>query len=137
MNNYLVDVIMPAYNCHKTIVRTLSSIALQKTNFKFLVTIINYGSEKNYSNEIDLFKNLLDINVINLDKNVGVAKARQIGIDNTNGKYIVFIDSDDVFYDCISLQKLYNLVEDGNCDYAFGALMVHENDTIQIYNNHN
>lgn len=137
MNNYLVDVIMPAYNCHKTIVRTLSSIALQKTNFKFLVTIINYGSEKNYSNEIDLFKNLLDINVINLDKNVGVAKARQIALDNTSGNYIIFVDSDDVFYDCMSIQKLYNLVEDGNCDYAFGALMVHENDTIQIYNNHN
>lgn len=136
MNNYLVDVIIPAYNCHKTIVRTLSSIALQKTNFKFLVTIINDGSEKNYNKEIDIFKDLLNINIIDLDKNMGVANARQVGINNTKGKYIVFIDSDDVLYDCISLQKLYNLVADDKCDYAFGALMVHENDTIEIYDNH-
>ena len=136
MSKKKLDIIIPAYNANKTIIRTLSSVATQKVNFKFKVTIVNDASKVGYEKEIKLFKDRLDINVINLEKNVGVGVARQTGIDKTHGDYIVFIDSDDVFYDCISLQKLYDLMDDGKHDYGFGKLVVEENGTINSYKYH-
>ena len=136
MNKIKVDIIIPAYNAHKTIVRTLSSIAVQKINFPLTVTIVNDASKKDYSEEIKLFENRLNINVINLPENVGVGVARQVALEKTSGDYIIFIYSDDVFYDCISLQKLYSLTEDGKNDYGFGGLAVEENNTINFYQYH-
>ena len=49
----MIDVIIPAYNAHKTIERTLYSIAYQRNSEDFSVYIINDNSAKDYSKEID------------------------------------------------------------------------------------
>lgn len=136
MSRIKVDLIMPAYNAHKTIVRTLSSIACQKVNFKYRLTIVDDCSENNYDKILNLFKNKIDINVIRLEKNSGVGIARQVGIDNTDGDYIIFIDSDDIFYDCLSLQKLYDLMDNGKNDYGYGVLVVEDLEGKKYYHIH-
>lgn len=136
MSKKTLDIIMPAYNAHKRIVKALSSIALQKIDFKLKVIIVDDGSKKDYTDEIKLFEKKLDIKVIRLEENQGVGVARQVGLDNSNGDYIVFMDSDDTFYDCISLQNMYWLMGDGEYDYAYGALMVEEYGQRNVYETH-
>ena len=52
----MIDVIIPAYNAHKTIERTLYSIAYQRNSENLNVYIINDNSIKDYSKEIDFLK---------------------------------------------------------------------------------
>lgn len=93
----MVDIIIPVYNSRDTLSRTLASIAYQNTNYDFKVTIIDDSSDEAYDDIIDIYKNLININLLRLDKNMGPGRARQFGLDNTSNPYIVFIDSDDIF----------------------------------------
>jgi glycosyltransferase involved in cell wall biosynthesis len=89
------------------------SILEQETTAKFKVTIVDdYGTD-NYDEIIKRFKEYYPINYIRLDKNVGPGKARQEAIDKTDGEYITFIDSDDLFYNTDSLGILYKEISKG------------------------
>ena len=93
----MIDVIIPAYNAHETIERTLYSIAYQRNSENLNVYIINDNSIKDYSKEIDFFKNFINIRELKLKENSGPGYARQYGIEHSDSEYIIFIDSDDVF----------------------------------------
>ena len=58
-----ISIIIPAYNSHDTIIRTLSSIAMQLNRKDLKVTIVNDGG-KNYKEIIDIFKPLIDVKEI-------------------------------------------------------------------------
>ena len=76
----MVDIIIPAYNAHKTIERTLFSILYQENLDKINTYIINDGSTKGYSDLVKFFSNFKTIKEITLDENKGPAVARQCGI---------------------------------------------------------
>ena len=130
----MIDIIIPAYNAHKTIKNTLLSIALQSIKNDLQVTIVNDGSKKDYSEIIALFKEKLKIDEIKLNKNVGPGTARQIGIDNTRNPYIMFMDADDLLYNYYSLENLYNAI--GDNDYAVGQIIDEQNGDYFYYENH-
>ena len=123
----MIDVIIPAYNAHETIRRTLSSIACQSIVNKLNVVIVNDASKKDYIEEVDFFSKFMNIKEIKLEKNSGPGACRQKGIDCTNSKYIVFIDSDDIFYSPKSLVTLYDAIETSNSDVIISSFYV-END---------
>lgn len=112
----MIDVIIPAYNAHETIDRTLFSIAYQDNVDNINVYIVNDYSDHDYSEFVDFFSNFMNICEIKLEKNGGPGLARQKGIDVSNGKYIVFIDADDNFSDCIAIKSLYECIENGMYD---------------------
>lgn len=66
----MIDVIIPAYNAHSTIVRTLSSIAMQLNRNELKVTIVNDGGE-GYEDLVNLFKPILDVQEISYKENRG------------------------------------------------------------------
>lgn len=92
----MIDVIIPAYNCCKTLDRTLGSLVAQ-TDSDFIVTIVDDCSDENIVTVIERYKDVLDIRYIRNKENVGCGMTRQVGIDNTNCKYFTFLDADDVF----------------------------------------
>lgn len=110
----MIDVIIPAYNAHSFILNALLSITSQTINNLLNVYIINDYSEHDYSKEISRFKDYLNIKELKTPKNIGPGGARQYGVDNSSGKYIVFIDADDVFNDAYSIEKLYNCIDINN-----------------------
>ena len=116
----MIDVIIPAYNSHKTIERTLFSIAYQVIIDKINVYVVNDCSDKDYSDFVDFFSKFMDIKELKLERNSGPGVARKHGILNSNSKYIVFIDSDDVFYDCFSIKRLYDAIESSSSSVAIG-----------------
>ncbi|HEU4966001.1 MAG TPA: glycosyltransferase [Candidatus Saccharimonadales bacterium] len=94
----LLTVVMPYYNLGATVDDALDSLAVQ-TYRGFEVIIVNDGSNEQTSIEklhgIEQRYGGLDLRVIH-QKNKGVAEARNTGMKQAHGKYIVCLDSDDM-----------------------------------------
>lgn len=67
----MLDIIIPAYNSHSTIEKTLFSISIQKNIKDINVYIVNDCSIKDYKKEITYFKKFMNITELKLDKNCG------------------------------------------------------------------
>lgn len=135
----MIDIVIPCKNSHKTINKLLSSLASQIGIEKCKVTIVNNIHDKNYSEEIERFKNLLDIQELNYSDEVkGVGGARQFGIDNTSNPFIMFIDSDDLLYDNLVIQNLYKpFTENKNLHAVYGKIIeINEKKLTTINSNH-
>ena len=128
----MIDIIIPAYNAHKTIRNTLFSILMQSMVKNINVFVIDDCSKKDYKEEYDFFKNKMNIHLYRLKKNSGPGVARQFGIDKSDSKYIMFIDSDDVFYDCYSVENIYKVITKNDYD-AVSSNMVEKNGK-ELYN---
>ncbi len=112
----MIDVIIPAYKAHETIKKTLYSISCQRNSKNLKVYIVNDDKNDNYDEEIDFFKKFIKIKELKYEKNMGPGYARQYGIDHSSGDYIVFIDSDDIFSNPLSLVKMYSKIKKDNSD---------------------
>ncbi len=89
-----ISVIVPVYNVEKYVGRCIDSI-LNQTFTDFELILVNDGSTDNSGVLCDKYAKSDDrIKVIH-KKNGGVSSARNIGIDNAVGDYIMFVDSDD------------------------------------------
>lgn len=94
MENIKISVIIPVYNVEKYIGQCLDSIVNQ-TYKNLEIIIVNDGSNDNSLEIINRYsQNDRRIKIINLE-NKGVSFARNIGIKNSEGNYISFVDSDD------------------------------------------
>ena len=110
----MIDIIIPAYNAHKTILRTLGSILIQKELENIKVLIVDDFSDSDYSEIISKFKDLMNIQVVRLDENSGPGTCRRIGLEKTDSEYVTFIDADDTFADAWSISYLKQTLEKDN-----------------------
>lgn len=127
-----IDIIIPAYNSKKTIKKTLHSIASQNIIDKFHVYLVNDCGSETYQEEINFFRNMFDIVELMLPFNGGPGVARQYGIDHSDSKYIVFIDSDDYFYSSDSLSTMYNKICFEDSDLLISNFIYERDDEILI-----
>lgn len=119
-----IDIIIPAYNAHNTILRTLSSIAIQEIIDDLDVTIVNDCSDKDYSEFVDMFSSSFSIREIKMEKNGGPGVARQYGIDHTSNPLLTFIDADDTFSGAFALKELRRqLLADPKSHTCVGAFV--------------
>lgn len=118
--NFLVSVIVPVYNVEKYLDECIKSIMEQSyTNLEIL--LIDDGSSDNSINICNRYS-LIDnrIRVIS-QKNGGASKARNRGIRESCGEYIIFIDSDDYWDDLDALKVMIgNMSESGADILQFG-----------------
>lgn len=102
----LITVIMPAYNVEKFLERSVGSV-LNQTYKNLDVLIIDDGSTDNTSNIADFLKQKDSrVRVIH-QKNGGVSVARNVGLQNILGEYLMFVDTDD-YIDPIMCEELMN-----------------------------
>ena len=107
----LIDVIIPVYKAHSTLMRTLSSIACQSIVDNIRVTLVNdCCPEGDYQYFVDKFSDVFEINEIKLEKNGGPGVARQFGIDNTDCPFFTCIDADDTFAGAFALDSLLKVM---------------------------
>ncbi|MPW26979.1 glycosyltransferase [Alkalibaculum sp. M08DMB] len=94
----LVSVIMPTYNCANFIGETLDSV-INQTYKNWEVIIIDDCST---DNTVEIVKKYMlndkRIKYYKLDKNSGAAVARNKALDFSEGKYMAFLDSDDIWF---------------------------------------
>ena len=88
-----LSIIIPYFETYELTERLLKGLIAQKTDEIEIILIDDGCNEK----RIDKFK-YLEYNNIKLihQENIGVAKSRNKGIDIAKGKYIAFIDCDDI-----------------------------------------
>ena len=126
----LCSIIMPAYNGEKYIAQAIESVLNQNyTNWELI--IINDCSTDNTEQIIKSYQQKdaanKRIKLINLTQNRGVANARNIGIQNAKGKYIAFLDADDIWQK-EKLQKQVQVLSNSKADITYTAyLMIDEN----------
>lgn len=89
-----ISIIIPVYNVEKYINRCLDSIVNQ-TYKNIEIIIVNDGSTDRSGLICDEYaKRYNNIRVFHKE-NAGVSSARNLGVDNSSGEYIAFIDPDD------------------------------------------
>ncbi|MGU8908543.1 glycosyltransferase family 2 protein [Clostridium perfringens] len=92
--NILCSIIIPVYNVEKYLERCINSI-INQTEKNIEIILVDDGSLDKSGNICDSFaKNDSRIVVIH-KKNGGLSDARNKGLEISNGKYILFVDSDD------------------------------------------
>lgn len=94
---YIMTVVIPCKNGEKHISRCLDSIINQSLdNSKIETIVIDDASEDGTAQILAKYQTKFDnIKVIHNEKSVNVSKARNMGINNATGKYIMFLDADD------------------------------------------
>ena len=93
----LVSIIIPYYKKKNYIKKTINSI-LRQTYKKFEIIIINDEPGELSKNILSFLKKKDNrIKIINNKKNIGAGESRNKGIKIAKGKYIAFIDSDDLW----------------------------------------
>ena len=90
------SIIIPVYNSEKTLSKLLNSILEQNFN-NYEIIIINDGSVDNTEDIILSYKSKFNHYKYIFKENSGVSSTRNIGLQNVEGKYILFADADDYF----------------------------------------
>lgn len=117
-----ISVCIPVYNVEPYIAQCLESVLNQTIIDKAEVIIIDDCTP---DNSISLVKKIVEkypkynniVRVIKHEKNKGLAAARNTGLQNAKGKYIIQVDSDD-WLEPNYLEELYKAAEENEADIS-------------------
>ncbi len=101
-----IDIIIPAYNAQNTIIRCICSIAMQSIIDDVHITIVNDGSDGDYSQVREMFYDYTVITEMPYNNNMGPGYARRYGLEHTENPYVMFIDADDTLQGSFALKIL-------------------------------
>ena len=112
MSKIDISIIVPIYNAEKYLKKCLNSLIKQsKKELEFI--LVNDGSTDNSEKIIKTYKDPRIKYFKN--KNQGIGKTRNFGIEKSNGKYLMFLDSDD-FLDLKACELLFKKIEKDKLD---------------------
>ena len=119
---YEASVIIPVRNRIKTIQDAIASVLMQKTDFKFNLIIVDNHSTDGTTEAIREFQDERLIHVIPNRDDLGIGGCWNMGVHHANcGKFAVQLDSDDVYSDENTLQKIVNAFYEQNCAMVVGT----------------
>ena len=93
-NSPLVSVVLPTYNCARFLPESVGAV-LSQTYTHYEVIVVDDGSTDNTKDVLNPF--MQKIRYIKLEQNKGLPVARNTGIQSARGKYVAFIDADDLW----------------------------------------
>lgn len=118
-----VTVVVPVFNTLEYLSRCINSIKNQ-TYQNIEILIINDGSTDESKRMCELIANQdKRIRVIN-QENAGLSAARNIGVEQANGEYICFIDSDD-YIETSMIEVLLKNIQKTNADVCECSFFIH------------
>lgn len=114
---YKVSVIIPTFNSENYIENTINSVFNQTIGFENIELIIVDDCSKDSTRDIlKKYDKYPNIKCIFQEKNSGSpSNGRNVGIDNANAKYVMFLDNDDIYVESIC-EVLYNTINETNTD---------------------
>jgi hypothetical protein len=121
---YTASVIIPVKNREKTIAEAVNSALNQETDFSFNVIIVDNHSEDGTTEIIKLLceKHSRLIHIIPESYSLEIGGCWNEAVFNDHcGKYAVQLDSDDLYADKHTLQKIINVFREGKCAMVIGA----------------
>ncbi|SEK52527.1 succinoglycan biosynthesis protein ExoO [Pseudoxanthomonas sp. GM95] len=93
----LVSIVIPAYNAAAFIHRSVASIQQQTLTDLEILVVDDASTDDTIATVEALIAEGAEIRLLRQEKNGGVAVARNTGIDQARGRYIAFLDADDIF----------------------------------------
>lgn len=127
-NNFEFEasVIIPVFNRIRTIKDAIKSVLIQKTNFKFnLIIIDNHSTDGTYQAIEEFASDPRLVHIVPERKDLGIGGCWNMGVHNSKcGKFAVQLDSDDVYSDCNTLQKIVDAFYEQNCAMVVGTYMM-------------
>lgn len=111
MKEEKISIVIPVYNASKYLSKCLDSVVNQNYS-NIEIVLVNDGSKDNSGSICDEYSSKdKRVKVIHKE-NGGVSSARNTGIDNASGKYVTFIDSDDLVHPDYIKKLVSNLDND-------------------------
>lgn len=134
MLNKLVSIITPSYKSERFINKTIKSV-LAQTYQNWEMIIVDDVSPDNSNDIIEKYiKKDNRIKLIILEKNSGPAVARNRAIEEAKGRYIAFLDADDIWYEN-KLEKQIKFMNERNLVLTYSSydLMDEENNNLGFF----
>ncbi|MGE5409523.1 MAG: glycosyltransferase, partial [Clostridiales bacterium] len=111
----MVSVIIPTYNRKDKLVRAIKSVLAQSYDDYEIIVVNDNGED--VSSVIEQLKDPR-IRLITHNINKGLSAARNSAIKYANGKYLAYLDDDDIYYPD-HLETLVNYLENGSSKIAY------------------
>ena len=123
-----ISIIVPIYNAEAYLDKCIDSL-INQTKKNIEIILINDGSTDKSE---DIIKSYKDKRIkYYKNKNKGIGYTRNFGIDKSNSKYIMFLDSDD-YLDINACEKLFNKIEKDSSDVVVSDFIIVHNGTEKI-----
>lgn len=133
MNKTMVSIIIPTYNNEDTIARALTSVAAQTVHDWQIVVVNDCSTDNTVKVVEDNFKRYYKdkIKIINNPVNVGAGVSRKVGVDNADGEFVIFLDSDDYLVpDCLEMSLMLQQQYDSDVVYT-SITIVYDKDHVR------
>jgi len=123
---YEASVLIPVRNRIRTIKDAISSVLSQKTNFKFNLIVVDNHSTDGTTEVVQSFSS--DERLLHLvpeRQDLGIGGCWNLGVHHPKcGKFVIQLDSDDVYSDENTLQKMVDAFYEQNCAMVVGTYMM-------------
>lgn len=113
-------VVIPAYNCEKTIKKCIDSVLCQTTTYTYQIVVVDDGSTDNTADILKNYDGNEKVKVI-FQENQGLSGARNSALKLITGRYIFFLDSDDYLPTKNAIQKILDTGYKNDADIVEGA----------------
>lgn len=116
--NDLVSIIMPSYNCGYYVEDTIRSVQAQTYQNWELIFVDDCSTDETVSIMLALRENDNRICIYNNVQNSGAAISRNNGLRHAHGRWIAFLDSDDL-WEPTKLEKQIRFMEENNYKFSY------------------
>lgn len=114
----LVSIITPTYNAEKFITETLKSVQNQTYQNWEMILVDDASTDETVKIISDFAKKDSRIKLFKLEKNSGNGFARNIALEKAVGKYIAYLDADDLWFPN-KLEKQIQFLKENNLHFTF------------------
>ena len=127
----LLSIIVPVYNVEKYLERCVDSLLDQGDFEEYEIILVDDGSTDNSGRICDDYEKRFDRICVIHKENGGLSSARNVGIKNVSGKYVMFVDSDDYIKSFV-LKKLTQVAVEKELDIlSFNFSYVYDNGQVK------
>ena len=116
----MVSIIVPMFNSESYISKTIDSV-LNQTYKDFELILVDDCSKDNTGQVVNEYvKRYKNVRYICLEHNSGAAVARNVGLKDAKGRFIAFLDSDDI-WDSKKLEKQLSFMKENKYSFTFSS----------------
>ncbi len=112
-----LSIVIPVYNVEKYLSDCLESI-IGPNITEYEIVLVDDGSSDSSGDICDRYAQKYSSIRVFHKKNTGVSDSRNYGLKNANGKYIAFVDSDDII-ECGAIEKILSWTKENDVDLCF------------------
>ncbi|MCD8038337.1 MAG: glycosyltransferase [Lachnospiraceae bacterium] len=117
MENGLVSIIVPVYNAESFIRETIQYVQAQTYENWELILVDDCSSDKSRDAIEEIARADSRLRLIRRQENGGAASCRNLGTANARGRYLCFLDADDI-WESVKLELELEFMDEGKC-FAF------------------